>query len=55
MGPGVEESWTGAHLFGTVDLSVPVGPLPTVVTGFQIVALTGGNIGNGGIPIQLWL
>ena len=55
MGPGVEESWTGAHLFARADLAVPVGPLPTAGTGSQIVALTGGNLGNGGIPLQLWL
>ena len=55
MGPGVEESWTGAHLFAKADLAVPVGPLPTAGLGSQIVALSGGNIGSGGIPIQFWM
>jgi len=55
MGPGVEESWTGAHLFGKADLAVPVGPLPVSALGSQMVALTGGNIQSGGIPLQLWL
>ena len=55
MGPGVEESWTGRHLFGKIDVAVPVGPLPTAALGNQVVALTGGNIQNGGIPLQLWL
>ena len=55
MGPGVEESWTGRHLFGKVDLAVPVGPLPTAALGNQVVALTGGNVQQGGLPLQLWL
>ena len=55
MGPGVEESWTGSHLFGKVDLAVPVGPLPVDGMGSPIVALTGGNIAQGGIPLELWL
>ena len=55
MGPGIEEAWTGRHFFGKLDLAVPVGPLPTAALGNQVVALTGGNIQNGGIPLQLWL
>ncbi len=55
MGPGVEESWTGRHLFGKLDLAVPVGPLPVAGLGSSFVALTGGNIGSGGLPLQLWL
>jgi hemolysin activation/secretion protein len=55
MGPGVEEAWTGTHLFGKIDLAVPVGPLPTGALGPQITALTGGNIQDGGIPLQLWM
>ena len=55
MGPGVEESWTGRHLFGKVDVAVPVGSLPVANMGSPIVALTGGNIAQGGIPLELWL
>ncbi|MEC4682869.1 MAG: hypothetical protein VST70_04215, partial [Nitrospirota bacterium] len=55
MGPGIEEAWTGRHLFGKLDVAVPVGPLPTAALGNQVVALTGGNIQNGGTPLQLWL
>ena len=55
MGPGIEESWTGQHLFGKADLAVPVGPLPTEAMGSPIAALTGGNIAQGGIPLELWL
>jgi hypothetical protein len=55
MGPGVEESFSAQHWFARADLAVPVGALPTQVLGQSITALTGGNIGQGGIPIQLWL
>ena len=55
MGPGVEESVSGQHWFARADLAVPVGGLPTQILGQNITALTGGNIGQGGIPLQLWL
>ncbi len=55
MGPGVEESVSAAHWFARGDLAVPIGGLPTQILGQNITALTGGNIGQGGIPLQLWL
>ena len=55
MGPGVEESFSSKHFFARIDAAVPVGPLPVLGLGNSITALTGGNIGQGGIPIQLWL
>ena len=55
MGPGVEESVSAPHWFARGDLAVPVGGLPTQILGQNITALTGGNIGQGGIPLQLWL
>jgi len=55
MGPGVEESFSAQHWFARADLAVPVGALPTQVLGQSLTAMTGGNIGQGGIPIQLWL
>ncbi|MHB1747663.1 MAG: ShlB/FhaC/HecB family protein [Leptospirillum sp.] len=55
MGPGVEESFSAQHWFARADLAVPVGALPTQVLGSDITAMTGGNIGQGGIPLQLWL
>ena len=55
MGPGIEESWTGQHVFGKADLAIPVGPLPVVGMGSPIVSLTGGNIAQGGAPLELWL
>jgi len=55
MGPGVEESFSAQHWFARIDAAVPVGALPTQVLGQNITALTGGNIGQGGIPLQLWL
>ena len=57
MGPGGEESWSLSHYFAKADLAVPVGALPTGASalGTNITALTGGNIGQGGIPLQLWL
>jgi hypothetical protein len=55
MGPGVEESVSSQHWFARGDLAVPVGALPTQVLGQNMTALTGGNIGQGGIPLQLWL
>jgi hemolysin activation/secretion protein len=55
MGPGIEESWTGEHLFGKADLAVPVGPLSENTLGSPIVAVTGGNIQAGALPLQLWL
>ncbi|MHB8370940.1 MAG: ShlB/FhaC/HecB family protein [Leptospirales bacterium] len=55
MGPGVEESVSSAHWFARADLAVPVGGLPTATLGQTITALTGGTIGQGGIPLQLWL
>ena len=55
MGPGVEESVSAQHWFARADLAVPIGALPTQVLGSDITAMTGGNIGQGGIPLQLWL
>ncbi len=55
MGPGVEESVSAQHWFARADLAVPVGALPTQILGQNITALTGGNIGQGGVPLQLWL
>ena len=55
MGPGVEESFSARHWFARADLAVPVGALPTQVLGSDITAMTGGNVGQGGIPLQLWL
>ncbi|MCL5286249.1 MAG: hypothetical protein M1313_11015 [Nitrospirae bacterium] len=55
MGPGLEESFNAAHFFARIDAAVPVGALPVVGLGTSITALAGGNIGQGGIPIQLWL
>jgi len=55
MGPGVEESFSAQHWFARADLAVPVGALPTQVLGQSLTAMTGGNIGQGGIPLQLWL
>lgn len=55
MGPGVEESVSAQHWFARADLAVPVGGLPTQILGQNITALTGGNVGQGGIPLQLWL
>ena len=55
MGPGVEESFQAAHWFAQADLAVPVGALPTQVLGASIPAATGGNIAEGGIPLQIWL
>jgi hypothetical protein len=55
MGPGVEESVSSQHWFARGDLAVPIGALPTQILGQNITALTGGNIGQGGIPLQLWL
>ena len=55
MGPGVEESWSLSHYFAKVDIAVPVGALPASALGTTLTALTGGNIGQGGMPLQLWL
>ncbi len=55
MGPGIEEMWKANHYFARFDAAVPVGALPTDVLGSTITAATGGNIGQGGIPLQLWL
>ncbi|MCL5953858.1 MAG: hypothetical protein M1509_05050 [Nitrospirae bacterium] len=55
MGPGLEESVSSQHWFARGDLAVPIGALPTQILGQNITALTGGNIGQGGIPLQLWL
>ena len=55
MGPGVEESVSAPHWFARADLAVPIGGLPTQILGQNITALTGGDIGQGGIPLQLWL
>jgi hypothetical protein len=55
MGPGIEEMWNASHYFARFDAAVPVGALPTDVLGSTITAATGGNIGQGGIPLQLWL
>ncbi|MGC8501369.1 MAG: hypothetical protein ACP5OS_09445 [Leptospirillia bacterium] len=55
MGPGVEESVSSTHWFARADLAVPIGGLPTEALGQSLTALTGGNIGQGGIPLQMWL
>lgn len=55
MGPGVEEFFSSKHFFAKIDAAVPVGALPVLGLGDSITALTGGNIGRGGIPVQLWL
>lgn len=55
MGPGVEESFSSKHFFARIDAAVPVGALPVLGLGDSITALTGGNIGRGGVPVQLWL
>ena len=55
MGPGVEESFSAQHWFARADLAIPVGALPTQALGSDITALSGGNIGQGGIPLQVWL
>ncbi len=54
MGPGVEESFTATHYFVRLDAAVPIGPLPIQALGNAIPAVTGGHIGQGGIPVQLW-
>jgi len=55
MGPGVEEVFNAQHFFARIDVAAPVGALPVLGLGTSITALSGGNIGQGGIPIQLWL
>ncbi|MCL5953840.1 MAG: hypothetical protein M1509_04955, partial [Nitrospirae bacterium] len=55
MGPGVEESVSAQHWFARADLALPVGALPTQILGQEITALTGGHIGQGEVPLQLWL
>ena len=55
MGPGIEEAFSAPHWFARLDASVPVGALPVSALGSTITAATGGNIGQGGIPLQLWL
>ena len=55
MGPGVEESVSAQHWFARADLALPVGALPTQILGQDITALTGGHIGQGEVPLQLWL
>ena len=51
----MEESVSARHWFARADLAVPIGALPTEILGQTITALTGGNIGQGKIPLQLWL
>ncbi len=55
MGPGLEEAWSFTHYFAKVDVAVPVGGLPSPALGSTITAVMGSNIGQGGIPLQLWL
>lgn len=55
MGPGIEESYAAAHVFLKADAAVPVGALPTQILGQSITAATGGEIGHGGIPVQIWI
>ncbi len=55
MGPGVEEAFNAPHFFAKIDVAAPVGALPIEGLGNTITALAGGNIAQGGIPIQLWL
>ena len=55
LGPGVEESVSVQHWFARGDLAFPVGALPTQILGQNIPAMAGGNIGQGGLPFQLWL
>lgn len=55
MGPGVEESWTQNHIFAKVDAAIPVGGLPVSTLGNSITAVTGSNISQGGLPLQVWL
>lgn len=55
MGPGVEEAYSARHFFARIDVAVPVGALPTQGLGVFIPALAGGHLGQGGIPLQLWL
>ena len=55
MGPGIEEWWNAKHYFARFDAAIPVGALPTSGLGSIIPAASGGDIGQGGIPLQLWL
>ena len=55
MGPGIEENYTGTHWFAKADLAVPVGGLPVQALGSSIPSAFGGNIANGGIPVEIWL
>lgn len=54
MGPGVEEAYSATHFFAKIDVAAPVGALPLAGLGNSVTALSGGNIVQGGIPIQLW-
>ncbi len=54
MGPGVEEIFSTNHFFAKIDAAFPIGALPVGGLGNSITALSGGNIAQGGIPIQLW-
>ena len=54
MGPGIEENYTGSHWFAKADLAVPVGGLPVQAMGSSIPSAFGGNIANGGIPVEAW-
>lgn len=53
-GPGVGVSGTVKNMFGSLSMAVPVGNLPVEALGDQIPGISGGNIGSGGIPIELW-
>lgn len=55
MGPGIEEWWNAKHYFARFDAAIPVGALPTDPLGSIIPAATGGDIAQGGLPLQLWL
>ena len=55
MGPGLEEMLNAHEFFIKGDIAVPVGELPRSVLGQSVTAVVGGNIGQGQIPMQLWL
>ena len=55
MGPGLEEFLNASHFYVKMDVAVPVGPLPLASLGPSVPAMSGGNIAQGGIPLQGWL
>lgn len=54
MGPGVGFSATYKKLFASLTAAMPIGDLPVSNLGNVIPAITGGNVGQGGLPFQLW-